>query len=210
MATDENPQAKQGELASDHESVEETLSDAEETIAAPEAGTSAAGSIPVEDMTEEELLRGAWQGSLITESHILRLRRRRQIPDGVETRVPPAREIEPKPKEGEYVVFYLHFDRGFGLPVNNFTRYTMNQFFLQPHHLPANAILILSCVAACMEAYVCVRATKQIWAKYFLFARQHLPKVTPKVTVQCGAAAVMPRKNTIFPQFAGLKSCKKW
>ena len=96
------------------------------------------------------------------------------------------------------------------MPVSSFTRYTMNQFLLQPHHLPANAILIMSCVAACLEAYVGVRATKQIWAKYFLLARQHLPKVTPKVTVQCGAAAVMPRKNTLFPQFAGLKSCKKW
>ena len=80
-------------------------------------------------------------------------------------------------------MFYSHFDRGCGLPVTNFTRFTMNQFLLQPHHLPANAILIMSCVAACMEAYVGIRATKQIWAKYFMFARQHLPKVTPKVTV---------------------------
>ena len=86
----------------------------------------------------------------------------------------------------------------------------MNQFFLQPHHLPANAILIMSCVAACMEAYVGVRATKQIWARYFRLARQHLPKVTPKVTVECGAAAVQPRKNSTFPKFVGLQSFKKW
>ena len=30
------------------------------------------------------------------------------------------------------------------------------------------------------------------------------------MTVQCGAAEVMPRKNSIFPRFAGLRSCKKW
>ena len=103
MATGKNPRTNPVEPTSDPESVDETLLHAEETVTAPEAGTSTAGSIPVEDMTEDELLRGAWQGSLITENHILRLRRRRQIPDGVETRVPPAGEIEPKPKEGEYV-----------------------------------------------------------------------------------------------------------
>ena len=74
MATDKNPRTGQNEQASDQESVEETLSDTEETLAVPKARTSAAGSVPVEEMTEEELLRGAWQGSSVTESHILRLR----------------------------------------------------------------------------------------------------------------------------------------
>ena len=72
----------------------------------------------------------------------------------------------------------------------------------------------MSCVAACLEAYVGVRPTKQIWAKYFQFARQHIPKkkqvAGKETTVECGAAAVMPRKTSIFPQIAGLKSCKKW
>ena len=210
MASGKNLRAPATEPASDPEHVEETLQDAEETATASEAGPSAAPSVPIEDMAEDELLRGAWQGSHITEEHILRLRRRRQIPEGVLTRVPPSGEIEPKPEAGEYVVFYAHFDRGFALPISNFTRFTMNQFLLQPHHLPANAGLIMSVLAACIEAYIGVRPTKHIWAKYFLFARQHLPKVTPKVTVQCAVAAVMPRKNTVFPQFAGLKSCKKW
>ena len=70
----------------------------------------AARTAAVEEMTDEELFRGVWKGSTITEEHILRLCRRRQIPDGVETRVPPAGEIEPEPQEGEYVVFYSHFD----------------------------------------------------------------------------------------------------
>ena len=211
MATDETPRTDPGGQPSDQEHIEVTLSDIEEEVlAVPETGTSAAGAAAVEELTDEELLRGVWQGSTVTEEHILRLRRRRQIPDGVETRVPPAGEIQPEPREGEYIVFYSHFDQGFGLPVSKFTRFMMEQFLLQPHHLPANATLIMSCVAACMEAYVGVRATKFIWAKYFRFARQHLLKVTPKVTVECGAAVVMPRKNSIFPRFAGLKSCKKW
>ena len=65
--------------ASDSENIEEMFLDAEATATAPEAGPSAAPSIPVEDITEDELLRGAWQGSHITEEHIQRLRRRRQI-----------------------------------------------------------------------------------------------------------------------------------
>ena len=98
----------------------------EEVLAVPETGTSGASEVGVEDATDEELLRGAWQGSTVTEDHILRLRRRRQIPDGVETRVPPEGEIQPAPREGEYVVFYSHFDRGFGLPLTSFARNVMN------------------------------------------------------------------------------------
>ena len=131
------------EQTSDQEDADMNLSDIEEEVlAVPEAGTSAAGEVGVEDVTDEELLQGAWQGPMVTKEHILRLRRRRQIPDGVETRVPPRGEIQPAPREGEYVVFYSHFDRGFGLPLTSFARNTMNFFLLQPHHLPANAILI--------------------------------------------------------------------
>ena len=70
MATDKNPRTGQNEQASDQESVEETLSDTEETLAVPEAGTSAAGSVPVEEMTEEEFLRRAWQGSRSEERRV--------------------------------------------------------------------------------------------------------------------------------------------
>ena len=106
------------------------LSEEEDNRANPEVEASAAGGEAVDEETEEELLRGVWQGSTITEEDILRLRRRRQIPDGVETRIPPVGEIEPNPKDGEYVVFYSHFDRGFGLPVSKFTRFTFNQFLI--------------------------------------------------------------------------------
>ena len=130
------------------------------------------------------------------------------------TRVPPEGEIEPHPEDGEYVVLYAHFDRGFALPVSNFTKFTFSQFLIQPHHLPANAILAMSCLAACLEAYVGIRPTKQIWAKYYQFVRQHIPKkkhvAGKETTVECGAAAVMPRKTSRFPRIAGLRACKKW
>ena len=134
--------------ASDHEDPETQPSEAEEEeLAVP--GTDGAS---VEETTNEDILRGAWQGSQITEEHINRLRQRRQIPNEVETRVPPRGEIQPNPREGEYVVFYSHFDRGFALLLNTYARSVMEFFKLQPHHLPANAILIMSCVAACLEA----------------------------------------------------------
>ena len=70
---------------------------------------------PVTENEEEaeddgRLPRGSWEGSYITQSDIDRLRRRRQIPEGVLTRVPPEGETEPNPEEGEYVVFAAHFD----------------------------------------------------------------------------------------------------
>ena len=68
-----------------------------------------------EEAAEDEedqgrIARGSWQGSYITQVDIDRLRRRRQIPEGVLTRVPPEGEIEPNAEEGEYVVFAAHFE----------------------------------------------------------------------------------------------------
>ena len=56
--------------------VDEEAADDEETAEGEEA---AEGRIP----------KGSWQGSIITQADIDRLRRRRQIPEGVLTRVPP-------------------------------------------------------------------------------------------------------------------------
>ena len=48
----------------------------------------------------------------------------RRLPgaDKVEVRLAPAKEIMPAPREGERVVFRLHFLRGIGLPVSAFFR----------------------------------------------------------------------------------------
>ena len=73
MATNENPRMDEQTLNQEH--AEMNLSDIEEeALAVPETGTSAAGDVGIEATTDEELLRGAWQGSMVTEDHILRLR----------------------------------------------------------------------------------------------------------------------------------------
>ncbi|KAK1681507.1 hypothetical protein QYE76_042355 [Lolium multiflorum] len=87
-----------------------------------------------------------------TEDDIEHLVRLRRIPPGVITRA-PSDEVEPTPEPGERVVFGAHFDRGLGLPASPFFRRFLNFFGLQPHHLPANACVLLSCYVAFMEGY---------------------------------------------------------
>jgi hypothetical protein len=52
------------------------------------------------------------------------------------------------------VVFYDHFPRGFTLPASNFLRQFMDHFHLQPHHIGANAMMILAAFATLCEAYL--------------------------------------------------------
>ncbi|KAK1614359.1 hypothetical protein QYE76_019876, partial [Lolium multiflorum] len=66
-------------------------------------------------------------------------------PRSVVTRV-PGEETEPTPEPGERVVFGAHLDRGLGLPASTFFRQFLDNFGLQPHHLPANACVLLSCL----------------------------------------------------------------
>ncbi|KAK1695768.1 hypothetical protein QYE76_012465 [Lolium multiflorum] len=95
---------------------------------------------------------GSWRGSYMREDDIARLVRLRRIPQEVITRA-PGEEIEPAPEPGERVVFGAHFDRGLGLPASHFFRHFLDFFGLQPHHLPANACVLLSCYVAFMEGY---------------------------------------------------------
>ena len=67
MVTDESPRTDPGGQHSDQEHIDVTLSDIEEEVlAVPETGTSAAGALPVEELIDDELLRGVWQGSTVT------------------------------------------------------------------------------------------------------------------------------------------------
>jgi hypothetical protein len=59
----------------------------------------------------------------------------------------------PAPGPGERVVFIAHFERGFGLPVSDFFRDFLDTYGLQPHHIPANAVMILSAFAAFCKGY---------------------------------------------------------
>ncbi|KAK1649216.1 hypothetical protein QYE76_067021 [Lolium multiflorum] len=95
---------------------------------------------------------GSWRGSYMHDDDIERLVRLRRIPREVITRA-PGEEVEPKPEPGERVVFGAHLDRGLGLPASRFFRRFLDFFGLQPHHLPANACVLLSCYVAFMEGY---------------------------------------------------------
>ncbi|KAK1668715.1 hypothetical protein QYE76_056874 [Lolium multiflorum] len=68
---------------------------------------------------------------------------------------------------GERVVFGAHLDRGLGLPASTFFRRFLDHFGLQPHHLPANACVLLSCFVAFMEAYAGLWPDIDFWSRLF-------------------------------------------
>jgi hypothetical protein len=70
--------------------------------------------------------------------------------------------IVPAPESGERIVFISHFERGFGLPTSDFFRDFLDTYDLQPHHLPANAVMILSAFAAFCEGFAGTLKMKQI------------------------------------------------
>jgi hypothetical protein len=128
------------------------------------------------------------------------------------------------PKPDERVVFITHFERGFGLPVSDFFRDLLDTYDLQPHHIPANAVMILSTFAAFCEGFAGIEAFTQAWVKYFQLRKQVVQEPPrsnddPPETAQekkdcpmtqCGAATIMSWKGSDFPKVELLKSCKKW
>ena len=85
---------------------------------------------------------GAWIGSTVDEASLWKLRRNGFLgmTGDVEARVPPVGENFPKPKKGEFVVFFAHMERGLGLPAHPFFGEFLRFYGLQPHHLGANCI----------------------------------------------------------------------
>jgi len=166
-----------------------------------------------EEETAEGSTRAAWEGSDVTQDEIDWLRRTRRIPEGVTCRL-PGNELAPELQPGEFVVFVAHFERGFGLPISDFTKKFFEKFGLQPHHLPANAITTLSAFISFTEGYLGLWPSINLWSKYFRFRTQVVPDPenhsTPKEMTQCGAATVLPRRSSIFPRIRGLESCRKW
>jgi hypothetical protein len=114
---------------------------------------------------------GSWEGSYMRKDDIERLVRLRRIPPGVVTRA-PGEEIQPDPEPGERVVFGAHFDRGFGLPASPFFRRFLEFFGLQPHHLPANAMVQLSCYVTFMEGYAGLWPDVEFWCRLFYLKAQ--------------------------------------
>jgi hypothetical protein len=148
---------------------------------------------------------GSWKGSYMQEDDIARLVRLRRIPAGVITRAPGA-EKEPRPEPGERVVFGAHLDRGLGLPASNFFRRFLDHFGLQPHHLPANAMILLSCYVAFMEGYAGLWPDVEFWSRLFYIKAQ----TTEGRLRTCGAASIYPRTGTSFPRIPTVDSVKNW
>jgi hypothetical protein len=86
----------------------------------------------------------------------------------------------PAPEPGERVIFISHFERGFALPVSDFFRDFLENNGLQPHHLPANAVMILSAFAAFCEGYASIEPFAQGWAKYFQLRKQSIQEPRSK------------------------------
>lgn len=91
------------------------------------------------------LPKGSWEGSDVSDNNITYLCGTwRLLPEmEVEARAPDG-ELMLEPREGEVVVFYNHFARGFGLSMSDFYRRFLDFFGLQPHYLGANVVLQLA------------------------------------------------------------------
>ncbi|KAK1642588.1 hypothetical protein QYE76_060393 [Lolium multiflorum] len=148
---------------------------------------------------------GSWRGSLMNDDDIERLVRLRRIPREVVTRA-PGDEVEPRPDPGERVVFGAHLDRGLGLPASAFFRRFLDFFGLQPHHLPANACVLLSCYVAFMEGYAGLWPDVDFWSRLFYLKSQ----MTEGRLRTCGCASIYPRAGSLFPKIPTVDSVKNW
>ncbi|KAK1601462.1 hypothetical protein QYE76_017330 [Lolium multiflorum] len=148
---------------------------------------------------------GSWRGSYMREDDIERLVRLRRVPRSVITRAPGG-ELEPTPEPDERVVFGAHLDRGLGLPASAFFRRFLDHFGLQPHHLPANACVLLSCFVAFMEAYAGLWPDIDFWSRLFYLKAQ----TNDGRLRACGAASIYTRPGTPFPKIPTVDSVKNW
>ena len=73
------------------------------------------------------------------------------------------------------MVFVAHFERGLGLPTSAFFLNFLDRFLLQPHHLPASAILVLSSFTAFTEGYLGLWPSINLWSKFYAFRKQGVP-----------------------------------
>ncbi|KAK1695957.1 hypothetical protein QYE76_012654 [Lolium multiflorum] len=145
---------------------------------------------------------GSWEGSSITDEDIERLRR---IPPQVKARA-PGDEVVPQLEPGERVVFTAHFERWLGRPASAFFRYFLDYFGLQPHHLPANAFITLSCYVAFCEGYAGLWPGVDFWSRLFFIKAQ---TIDGRLRA-CGAASLYLRPSTPFPRIPTVDSVKKW
>jgi hypothetical protein len=119
---------------------------------------------------------------------------------------PTDSERIPTPEPKETVVFYDHFPGGFALPASSFLHQFLDQFHLQPHHLGANAMMMLATFVALCEAYLGIWPNIELFCRLIYFKTQ----TAETIPVVCGMASFYARKTVAFPGLKGKESCKKW
>jgi hypothetical protein len=124
-----------------------------------------------EDNSAQLQGRSGWEGLEVTPADISWITTTRRVPDGIVCRL-PAGETVPAPEPGKRFVFISHFERGFGLPVSDIFQDFLDTYDLQPHHILANAVMILSAFATFCEGFAGIEAFTQAWAKYFQLRKQ--------------------------------------
>jgi hypothetical protein len=119
---------------------------------------------------------------------------------------PVGGERVPAPEPGETVVFYDHFPRGFALPTSSFLCQFLDHFHLQPHHIRANAMMMLATFAALCKAYLGIWRNVELFHRLIYFKTQ----TADAVPIVCRTASFYARKTADFPRLKGKESCKKW
>jgi hypothetical protein len=85
-------------------------------------------------------------------------------------------------------------------------RQFLDHFHLQPHHIGANAMMVLSAFATLCEAYLGIWPNVELFRRLIFFKTQ----MADTVPVICGTASFYARKSAGFPGIKGKESCKKW
>jgi hypothetical protein len=86
-----------------------------------DSSSMTATSAPEEDNLAQPQGRSGWEGSEVTPADIEWITNTQRVPAGVPCRLPTG-EAVPALEPTERVVFISHFERGFALPVSDFSR----------------------------------------------------------------------------------------
>jgi hypothetical protein len=169
--------------------------------------TKGKGAAMDKDAAPPALLKGSWEGSWVKEKQIEPLHRGRVLPPADLMGCRPAdNEWVPAPGPEETMVFYDHFHRGFVLPASSFMCQFLDHFRLQPHHIGANMMMILSTFATLCEAYLGIWPNVELFRRLIYFKTQ----MAETIPVICGTSSFYARKTADFPGIKGKESCKKW
>ncbi|KAK1698784.1 hypothetical protein QYE76_015481 [Lolium multiflorum] len=82
-------------------------------------------------------------------------------------RVPPADEVEPLPRPGEFVIFLSFLDRGFALPTSDFLRQLLAFYSIKVSDLGPHSVQQISLFVALCECYLACPPYFPLWVSIF-------------------------------------------